>query len=247
MKTRKESVQDINIPGQKLYEYFSNLHNDSNNDEITEFETTSNISAKEDLNKPFSQKEFNKVVRSLKTNKSEGYDRISNEMIKHSPETMFKTIHRFLNLCLEKCLVPKSWCLDLISLIHKKGSKNDLGNYRGICVSSPLLKILCSLINDRVQAHCDEHGLISKNQIGFKKKTRTSDHIFTLKTLVKKYVTMGKEKLYVCFVDFQKAFDSVWHKGLFHKLQRAGIKENSLNLIEDLYKKTKCAIKVNSR
>ena len=114
-------------------------------------------------------------------------------------------------------------------------------------MSSPLLKILCSLLNGRVQTHCSENGLINKNQIGFQKDCRTSDHILTLKTLVKKYVTNGKEKLYVCFIDFKKAFDSVWHKGLFYKLHKVGITGNSLNLIKDLYKKTNCAIKVNNR
>ena len=48
-----------------------------------------------------------------------------------------------------------------------------------------------------------------------------------------------ERKIYVCFVDFQKAFDSVWHKGLFHKLKKAGINGNTLTLIEDSYKKTK--------
>ena len=152
-----------------------------------------------------------------------------------------------MNLCLEKALVPKSWSMELISLIHKKGDKNDLNNYRGICVSSPLLKILCAMLNERVQTHCSENQLINKKQIGFQKNSRTSDHILTLKTLVKKYVTIGKEKLYVCFIDFQKAFDSVWHKGLFNKLKNLGINGGSLNLIKDLYKKTNCAIKINNR
>ena len=152
-----------------------------------------------------------------------------------------------MNLCLEKSLIPNSWAMDIITLIHKKGDENDLGNYRGICVSSPLLKVLCSLVNNRIHGFCLDHGLISKNQIGFQKNCRTSDHILTLKALVKKYVTMGKEKLYVCFIDFEKAFDSVWHKGLFHKLHNNGIIGKSLNLIFDLYNKTQCAIKVNDR
>jgi hypothetical protein len=114
-------------------------------------------------------------------------------------------------------------------------------------VSSALLKILCSLLNSRVQAFCSEHGLINKNQIGFQKNCRTSDHLFTLKALVKKYVTIGKQKLYACFVDFEKAFDSVWHNGLFHKMQKVGITGRSLNLIKELYKKTQCAVKVNNR
>ena len=94
--------------------------------------------------------------------------------------------------------------------------------------------------------HCSENGLISKNQIGFQKTSRTSAHLLTLKTLVKKYVTIGKEKLYVCFIEFQKAFDSVWHKGLFHKLQQVGINGNLFNLIKYLYGKIKCVIKIKN-
>ena len=146
----------------------------------------------------------------------------------------------------EKSLIPNSWAFELISLIHKKGDQRDLDNYRGICVSSALLKTLCTLLNNRLQNLCSENGLLSKNQIGFQKKCRTSDHILTLKNLVKKYVTIGKEKLYVCFVDFEKAFDSVWHKGLFKKLENYGIDGQALNLIIDLYRKTRCSVKVEN-
>ena len=128
-------------------------------------------------------------------------------MIKSSPNIISNLIYRFMNLCLEKSLIPNSWALDIITLIHKKEMKMTIGNYRGICVSSPLLKVLCSLVNNRIHGFCSEHGLISKNQISFQKNCRTSDHIFTLKAVVKKYVTMGKEKWYVCFNDFEKAFD----------------------------------------
>ena len=54
---------------------------------------------------------------------------------------------------------------------------------------------------------------IKSNQIGFKKNHRTSDHIFVLKTLIDKYFKQNG-KIYVCFVDFQKAFDKVWRLSL---------------------------------
>ena len=34
---------------------------------------------------------------------------------------------------------------------------------------------------------------------------------------------MGKKKLFACFVDFKKPLDSVWHEGLFFKLNKIGI------------------------
>ena len=125
------------------------------------------------------------ALRNLKNNKSVGHDSISNEMIKNAPKVILDLLHRLFNLCIEKGLIPKTWSLDLISLIHKKGDPNDLGNYRGICISSPLLKILCTLLNNRVLKFCKENNLINKNQIGFQKESRTADHLLTLKSLVK--------------------------------------------------------------
>ena len=64
--------------------------------------------------------------------------------------------------------------------------------------------------------------------------------------MVKKYVTIGQNKLYTCFVDFKKAYDSVWHEGLFYKLEENGFSGKILELIRYIYKKTKCAVKINS-
>ena len=55
--------------------------------------------------------------------------------------------------------------------------------------------------------------LLHPSQIRFLKDNRTADHIFTLRTLIEKY--FHNQKVYACFVDFKKAFDSVWHEGLF--------------------------------
>ena len=146
-------------------------------------------------------------------------------------------------MCLKKSLISQQWCFDLISTIHNDDSTNDPNNYRGISISSVLLKIVCSLLNNRIQSFCSKHKIINNDQIGFKPGHRTSDHLLTLKSVVKKYVTIGEKKLYACFVDFKKAFDSVWHEGLFYKMKKVGIGGKTLELIKDIYRKTKCAVK----
>ena len=102
------------------------------------------------------------------------------------------------------------------------------------------------LLNHRIQEHCHQNDLLNRNQIGFKPNHRTADHLLTLKAVVKKYVTIGGKKLFACFIDFKKAFDSVWHDGLFHKLANYGIINNCLSLIMDIYKKTECSVKVGN-
>ena len=179
--------------------------------------------------------------------KTVGSDSILNEMLKNSPSCVLDLLLRFINLCLNKTLVSQSWCFDMINPMFKDGDMNDPDNYRGICISSALLKVLCMLLHNRVQAYCNQHNVINKNQIGFIKNHRTSDHLLTLKTVVKKYVTTGKRKLFACFIDFRKAFDSVPHNGIFDCIEKIGFSGKEFELIKDIYAKTKCAVKINNK
>ena len=112
-------------------------------------------------NEPFTKKEFMNVISNLKHNKAIGYDSISNEMVKNLLETVLDLLLKFINLCLRQSLIPHSWCMDLITPIFKDGALDDPNNYRGICISSVLLKIVCSLLQNRIQAHCDKFNIIN--------------------------------------------------------------------------------------
>ena len=233
------------ITGDEWYNHFSNLHTEIPKENAETFNTLGNRHNRcSKMNEPLTKKEFMFVIKNIKNDKAAGYDSIVNEMIKNLPEVILNLLHKFINLCLQKSLIPQSWCMDIITPIFKDGSLNDPNNYRGICISSALLKIVCSALNIRIQEYCKTFDLINKNQIGFKSKHRTSDHLLTLKAIVKRYVTIGKRKLFACFIDFKKAYDSIWHEGLFHKMKENGIMGNFLNLVKDIYKKTKCAVKV---
>lgn len=86
--------------------------------------------------------------------------------------------------------------------------------------------------------------MLHPSQIGFIPGNRTSDHIFTLKTLIDKYtLNSNKGKIYACFVDFKKAFDSIWHEGLFYKLLENNIGGKVFDLIKNMYTKTLVSIK----
>ena len=58
-----------------------------------------------------------------------------------------------------------------------------------------------------------------------------------MKTIIDKYVFNSTKggKIYACFIDLRKAFDTVWHDGLLLKLQKAGINGNMYNLIKSMY------------
>ena len=77
--------------------------------------------------------------------------------------------------------------------------------------------------------HFKKNIVLSPTQARFRKYHRTSDHIFTLFSLINN-IKKGKY-LYNCFVDFQKAYDSIRRDSLKHKLEQLGIKGNFLDVI----------------
>ena len=130
-----------------------------------------------------------------------------------------------------------------IGPVHKKGDVCDPANYRGIALSSCLSKLFCSIIGNRLECFTIEHNLIPNCQIGFTRRSGTSDHILVLKTLIDKYILKLKKPLYSCFVDFKCAFDRVWRAGLLFKMIKCEISSKFINLIDDMYKETTYQIK----
>ena len=82
------------------------------------------------------------------------------------------------------------------------------------------------------------------NQLGLCREAQTSDHILTLDTCIQKYVKKNKSKLYTCFTDFQKAFDTVSREALIYKLFKLGVKGKFLAVLSHMYSHSKARIKL---
>ena len=117
----------------------------------------------------------------------------------------------------------------------------EIQRFCGICPKtfetdcSCLSKFLCTILNQRLSKSGIDRNIIHPSQIGFQSGRRTADHIFVLKTIIDKHINQKNEKIYACFADFKKAFDSVWHEGLFLKLLENKIDGHFYNLTKSLY------------
>ena len=118
------------------------------------------------------------------------------------------------------------------------------GKLRGICVSSYLGKLFCSILNQRLLEYIVSLNILHKSQIGILPSNRTADHVFALRTLRDKYVHNHNEKIFACFVDFKKVFDSVWRDGLLNMLLQIDVGGSFYNLIKSLYHNSSCSIKI---
>ena len=204
--------------------------------------TLKNAVSKQD----FTLAEFFRALKILKNNKSAGPDRIPAEALKACPESLQKLILKLMNLIKNSIYYPEKWAEGITSLLHKDGDDEDPNNFRAITVTNTIAKVMAIMINERLITFIEENKTLKKEQIGFEKKARPADHLFVLKTLIDHYNSQGK-KLYACFVDFQKAFDSVWRYGMYYKLIKSGIDTGTIKLFMDMYEKTTQTLKFGNK
>ena len=129
-------------------------------------------------------------------------------MLLSAPEGVVGNIAKIFNLIYTSGIYPKQWGRAYISPLYKKGSKDLLGNYRPIAISSYLGKLFNAILNVRLVSFMEEEGYLHEYQNGFKRGARTSDNIFILTSLIDQYRSK-KKQLFACYVDLKAAYDSV--------------------------------------
>ena len=156
-------------------------------------------------------------------------------MLKYGEAFLLPCILKVFNSILHLGIYPNEWKKGYLNPIYKSGARSDPSNYRGISIMSCLGKLFNSILNTRLNEYLSENNVIDKTQIGFQKKARTSVQMFALRTLIEKYTIQSNSKLFTCFIDFRKAFDSVLHQALFLKLQKLGITGLFYNIVKNMY------------
>lgn len=194
--------------------------------------------------KPFTSSEINKCIKKLKVGKSTGPDLISNEILTQSNLLTNKAITKLFNLILDSGKYPDNWRKSFTILIFKSGEKTDLNNYRGISLQNCLAKLFSSTLNERLILHYE--NLFANQQFGFRGNHRTSDSIFILKTLITKYIYGEKGRIFSCFVDLRRAFDSLWQNGLLYKLEVNNTGQKFHKVIRDMYSSSYSAVKIDN-
>ena len=85
-------------------------------------------------------------------------------------------------------------------------------------------------------------GLVSENQAGFRRGRGTRDHIANLRWIMETSREYQK-KLYMCFIDYSKAFDCVDHHILWRVLEEMGIPVHIIMLLKTLYENQEATVR----
>ena len=182
------------------------------------------------------------MLKKLGNNKACSTDNIIYEYFKESIHYLDKPLLNLFNYILIKKTCPKNWSKGVIIPIYKKGDQSDPANYRGITLTSCFSKLFTSLVNERLKAWSAKYDILSDAQFGFKAKYSTVDAIFILNSFIQRQF-MDKRKLYCCFIDLEKCFDSIYRNGLWLKLIKSNISGNLFSVIRSLYDEVKLCVK----
>ena len=107
---------------------------------------------------------------------------------------------------------------------------------------SHTLKIFLTVILVRIKNRLITQ--IGNEQFGFRPNNGTRDAIFCYSMLAQKELEVQRD-IYVCFIDYAKAFDRVKHTEVIAALEKAGIDGKDVRIIIELYWNQKAAIRVD--
>ncbi len=198
---------------------------------------------KDILDSVISANEITSAIKGLKRGKSSGIDGIPVDLFIDCEQTLNPLLKDLFNYILEYEDYPAEWALGLISPVHK-GGPDQVGNFRKISVLPAISKILENVMNNRLKFVDRVFKLEDPYNGGFKENSRTSDNIFILNSLIDQ-AKNSNSPLYVCFVDFRRAFDCINRKLMFYKLINQGYSSKTLRLIINMYSKTKASVKLH--
>jgi len=164
---------------------------------------------------PITYDELNNALAKIKTGKSPGNDRITSEFLKNLNEDWTSHLLKIYNKIMTTEVIPQQWSLiETIMLYKGKGSATEPENYRGISLVQNITKLFTQILLTRIEAWAEENDIIPEFQTGFRRGRGCMDNIFTLSSTIFANFQRGN-KIYVAFVDFARAFDSIEHNKLW--------------------------------
>ena len=174
-------------------------------------------------------------LRSLKVGKAAGCDNIRPEMIQYLGERGRNKLLRVCNMVWKHNTVPSDWENALILPIYKKGSTSSCDNYRGISMLCAATELYEKILERRLRVEIEDK--IQREQSGFRPGHSTQDHLFTIRQVIEKALCKSKE-IYMCFIDTEKAFDTLNRDLIWKALKDKEVSEGLIGAISSLYKRT---------
>ena len=189
---------------------------------------------------------IDEIIKSIKrTNPNKvSFDNVDMhpKMLHNLGDRAIRLIQRLFNLSLN----TSHWVWNQADVIFLRKAGKDTysapGSYRPISITSYVGKLLEKIIAARITTFLRLKGHYDPNQEGFTAERNTVRYLNRLNLEIK-FDLLNKNTVFGLFIDMEKAFDSVWKKGLIVKLHTMNIRGKVLNLINNFL--TSRVVKLN--
>ncbi|KAF6200406.1 hypothetical protein GE061_006709 [Apolygus lucorum] len=181
---------------------------------------------------PIMESEVCHALGHVRSGKALGPDEVPAEILKLLDEENVKKLTILFNTIYDSGKLPLDWLHSIFITLPKKANSQSCEEYRLISLMSHALKVLLRVIFHRINIKCET--TLSAEQFGFCGGLGTRDALFCVQLLMQRCRDVQQD-LFVCFIDFQRAFDSVRHGPLMELLERLGLDSKDVRIIRNLY------------
>ncbi|CAI5476240.1 unnamed protein product [Closterium sp. Yama58-4] len=180
----------------------------------------------------WSEAEVKEALDGMAKGKSPGADGIPKEFFSQHWDSLGEDVLGFVKQFEDSAVLPPAALEAVTVLLHKKGAKDQVQNYRPITLLSSTYKLVARVLANRMQKVL--HKVISEEPYGFLPGRRLADGVSLIADIVEA-AKCKDEDWYLLLVDFKKAFDSVSRVYLFGTMERMGFPRSFVQWCEGLH------------
>ncbi|XP_059139388.1 uncharacterized protein LOC131927649 [Physella acuta] len=162
------------------------------------------------------------------------------EALKQGGEEVVNRLNKLLNLVWNTGQIPTDWKRGLLLKLPKNDNLSQCGKWRGITLLSIPSKILTRAILIKMKEAVDLK--LREEHAGFRKERSYSDQIATLRIIVEQTIEW-QAPLYICFFDFEKAFDSVDRQAIWNLLRHYSVPAKLVEIMQQFYNRFSCQVR----
>lgn len=200
--SKDDSSSDNNNPG-------NNNNKRQNCNEHTKEDDAVEKEIIEDINAEITHRELLSTLRAMKNNKAAREDGIPAGCIKNIPKERTNELCNIINATWNNGVMLVGWDAALIAPIYKAGDPDKVSNYRGISILDSGYKILTNIMARRLNKYLEDKNIIKESQAGYRTGRSTRDYMFLVNAIINNQLKQPGQKVYICYVDYQNAFDSM--------------------------------------